>query len=144
MKKVSFLCKECSTELTDFLEELSEETLAFGTGETAVPLAHYVKLSQSWTYRDFISGRHAHHQYLSPDGDLIVFNSQDYLLNILDVHHHIAQKSSYGCCGWQPRNELNALCPNGHEIGTVHSDECWSSLVFRLSKEHVELVAINI
>jgi hypothetical protein len=136
MTQAAFLCKRCGAELTDFLGELGEEDLLFATGEATVPPGHYARLSRSWRYREFVRG------YVSADGDLLAFAAGDFLLNRADVRHQMSGKAVHGCCGWQPRDEPNALCANGHEIGTLHSDECWSAVVFRLLGQAVEVVAV--
>jgi hypothetical protein len=104
----------------------------------AVPRAKFIRLTVSWTYRDFVTGRKPDHTYVSEDGDVAAFGANDYLLNIEDVCHLVVAKAQYGCCGLQPRGELNATCPNGHAIGTIHSD-CWTPSIFRLDHNRVTL-----
>lgn len=143
MRQTAFLCNRCGVELTPILQEASEQELAPTTGCAAVAPGHYVELGESWTYRDFVTGRSPENQYVGTDGDLIAFAAGDYLLNFADVRHSIASNAAHGCCGLQPRDELNATCTNGHVIGTVHADECWSALVFRLTKRATEAVELE-
>src|SRR5262245_49174518 len=133
MRFLVFLCKKCGVELTDFLQELSPESLVFYKGEAAVSKTRYMKVKEPWTYEEFVEGRRSHSRRGFCESEQVVFQSGDYLLNILDVDHKIARGAFPGCCGWHPTDELNAECVNGHKIGAVHSDECWSSLVCRLS-----------
>jgi hypothetical protein len=137
MNHTAFMCKRCGAELTDFLQELSETSIFLETGKAMIPPAHFVRLTQAWSYREFVTGRKPDHHYPSADGDMIVFEAGDFLLNISDVSHLISKGAIHGCCGWQPRHEANSLCANRHEIGTIHSDECWSPVVFRLIRHAV-------
>jgi hypothetical protein len=138
MTQTAFVCRRCGAELTDFLDELDEGSLQFVAGEPVVPSGAYVRLSRPWSYRDFLKA--AAFNYLSSDGELVAFDAGDCLLNEADVRHRIAKGAVHGCCGWQPRDEANAVCLGGHAIGTLHSDECWSPIVFRLLGEAVEAI----
>lgn len=131
-----FSCATCGIELSEPLCQLPEDSLQFTIGDHALPAKRFIRLSSPWTYRDFFTGHQAGHGYLSPDGSLIAFEAGDYLLNIHDVNHGIFAHSRYGCCGFQPRNELNAHCSNGHPISSLHSD-CWAASVFRLAHRYI-------
>ena len=138
MKYAAFICKACGDELTDFLHRLDEAELKFERRESAVPAGGYFEITQPWTYQDFITDGGLRGHYISSDGDLIVIEPGDFLLNVADVQHRIAEGAVHGCCGWQPRNEPNATCANGHHVGTLHSDDCWSAIVFRVIGNKVD------
>ena len=139
--RTAFCCKECGVAFTDFLRPVSENSLRLTIGSAALPAGHFVRLSDAWRYHDFLTGRSANEHYQGADRDVIVFESGDYLLHIADVRHVMVANAAFGCCGYQPRDEINANCPNGHPLGTVHSD-CWAASVFRLSFRHVVLVEV--
>ncbi|WP_395372991.1 hypothetical protein [Marinicella sp. W31] len=139
----AFLCKTCQVDLTDFLKNVDESKLSFKSGEHALEKGHYVLLSTNWSYGDFFTNKSPSCHYLSEDGQLTAFTSGDILLNEKDVAFVIKEKAVFGCCGYQPRNEANAHCINGHEIGTVHSDTCWSTLVFRLISDNIVTVKLE-
>ena len=139
--RAAFLCKTCGEQLTDFLGSAAEASLDLRAGEAAVAQDRYVELARSWTYRDFIAGVDGSF-YVSPDGDIVAFSAGDFLLNVDAVRHAMKAGASFGCCGWQPRDEINATCANLHDIGTVHSD-CWASAVLRLRPDLVEKVLLD-
>ena len=134
-----FSCATCGIEVTEFLTQMPERLMRLEAQSSALPVGYFIRLSSSWTYRDFISGRQGGHNYLSADGDLVAFEAHDYLLNISDVRHLVSADAVHGCCGLQPRDELNATCPSGHPIGTIHSD-CWAASIFRLAHDHVNVI----
>ncbi len=134
-----FSCATCGVELTEFLSQMPEDELRFDVETPAVPRGNFIQVAFSWTYRDFVTGRKSGHTYGSADGDLVAFEANDYLLGIAEVRHLVVANARYGCCGLQPRAELNATCPNGHAIGTIHSD-CWAASVCRLAHTHVTQV----
>ena len=134
-----FSCAICSIEVTDFLTQMPERSLRIEAESSALPVGYFIRLSSRWTYRDFVTARKTGDTYLSADGNLVAFEADDYLLNINDVRHLVSANAVHGCCGFQPRDELNATCLNGHPIGTIHSD-CWAARVFRLAHDHVRIV----
>ena len=142
MEQRAFLCRLCGIELTDFLSPADQQALLFRRGEAAVPYGYYVRISRPSSYREFVSESSAD-QYTSPDGDEVAFATGDYLVNSESVRYRMSRGAAYGCCGPQPRGEANAVCANGHEVGTVHGDECWSPLVFRLLGAAVEVVTVG-
>jgi len=141
MRQTFFCCAACDVELTEFLTPLSETALDFEIGANAVPAGHFVQLSSAWTYRDFLAGRQLGYSGAPGNHDVIAFEADDLLLHIDDVSHLVMPKAAYGCCGLQPRGELNATCRNGHPIGTIHGD-CWAASVFRLAKSRVSVLAV--
>lgn len=136
MRHAAFACRICSAALTDFLRELPG-CAAANAGEPMVAAGHFVRVDRPWSYRDFVTGRREEVHYHSADGESVAFEVGDFLVDPADVQHRIGAGASYGCCGPQPRGEANAVCTNGHEIGTLHGDVCWSPLVFRLMRDAV-------
>jgi hypothetical protein len=137
-----FCCATCGVELTDFLTWLPLYQVQLEMNFPALPSGRYAVLDTPWTYRDFVTGGKTGFSYVSDEGDIICFDSGDYVLNIKDVRHLLGMGATYGCCGLQPRAELNATCVNGHPIGTIHSD-CWAALIFRLGRGHVRSFSLD-
>ena len=136
MRHAPFACRICPPALTDFLRE-RPACEAVSAGEPMVAAGHFVRVDRPWSYRDFVTGRRAEVRYLSADGEVVAFATGDFLLDAADVAHTLSPGARHGCCGPQPRGEANAVCTNGHEIGTLHGDACWSPLVFRLLRDAV-------
>lgn len=139
----AFLCRACEADVTGFLRPGTEPSCALERGVAVVPSGYFILVTRPWTYREFLAGPGGTWSYASGDGDIIAFERGDFLVNSGDVHHTVHPSASHGCCGWQPRGEPNALCANGHFIGTVHSDTCWSPQVFRLIHSLVCAVTVT-
>lgn len=142
MAATAFTCR-CGQDVTDFLTELDEGALAFSIGEWVVPRGYFVRLTRGLTYRDFVTCRDPRSQYVSADGERQAFDAGDLLVHAEDARLQMADHAVHGCCGWQPRDEPNVLCRDGHDIGTLHTDECWSPLVLRLKGGSVDAVTVR-
>jgi hypothetical protein len=138
----AFVCALCEVDITEALRPMAEAELAFRTGEAGVPRGHFAALSEPWSYPEFVTGRSAAHVHCGDEG-VIAFAAGDFLVHPDDARHRVMARATYGCCGPQPRGELNATCANDHPVGTLHGDECWSSLVFRLRGDRVEAIRLE-
>ncbi len=134
-----FVCMACNTELSPFLERIPAASLHLARDTAAVPPGQYAVLASPWSYRHFVTGGQPGSFYSGSDNDVVAFEAGDFLLHPDDVRHLVSKGAAFGCCGYQPREEMNATCPNGHPIGTLHSD-CWAAHIFRLSARHVHAV----
>jgi len=143
MSDAAFLCRRCSSELTDFLRELPEDEIVWEQGRQAVPAGCFVRVVRPWTYRELVTCRHPSMDYAAADGARIAIARDDYLLHAPDVRYEMKPGAFFGCCGLQPRDEANIRCANGHDVGTLHADECWAPLVLRLIAGMVEQVVVE-
>lgn len=134
---IAFTCRICGTELTDFLCEVDPAALDHTIGGAMVKPGRYVRtpvlMSREHLCRII--------KFLNSQGDDIVVQPADFLLNIADLRHQMHARANFGCCGYQGDAEANALCSNGHPIGTIHSD-CWHPSVARLIGKAVECVVV--
>jgi hypothetical protein len=133
----AFLCLRCGSELTDLLREQSEDEIVWEKGRQAVPVG------RRWTYREFVTCSDPGASYVTQDGARTAFTGGDFLLHQHDVRYTVKPGACVGCCGWQPRDEANIQCVNGHDVGTLHADECWAPLVLRLIAGMVEQVIVG-
>jgi hypothetical protein len=143
MNCAAFLCLRCGAEMTDFLRELPEDKIVWERGRQAVPAGCFVRVTRPWTYREFVTCGDPSTAYVADDGARIALASGDYLVNEVDVRHMMKPGAFFGCCGWQPRDEANIQCAKGHDVGTLHADECWAPRVLRLIAGTVEQVVVD-
>jgi len=143
MNDAAFLCLCCGTELTDFLRELPEDEIVWERGRQVIPAGYFVRVVRPWTYGEFVTCRDPGIKYVAEDAARIAIARDDYLLNPFDVRHGMKPKAFFGCCGWQPRDEANIQCAKGHDIGTLHADECWAPRVLRLIAGTVEQIVVD-
>jgi hypothetical protein len=136
-----FCCLDCGCELTDLLQPMPDSRLVITAQVPAVASGRYVELDADWEYCAFVRrslGVAALHD--AREG-LLIFRAGDILLNPADVRHRVAADARHGCCGYDPGNQLNALCPNGHPVGALHT-ECTLPTVFRLDRTRVAEVPL--
>lgn len=143
MPKSAFVCRVCGEVVADFLAEIPIDALRWATGVWAVPPGAFARLPRDVAYQEFVTCNAAGRTYASRESDVTAFRRGDALVHEQDGRFRVRRDARPGCCGLHPEAELNVTCLNGHSVGTLHSDECWSPLVLRLSSKEVEEVTVE-
>ncbi len=134
----AFVCRTCGCDLTDFLSDEDQSSLAPGNIRGAmIEPGRFVRITQSIPKQQFFGMTFGS----AEEGATAIVRPGDFIVNVADLGHQMQSRAKFGCCGYQGGTEANALCSNGHPVATIHSD-CWHAAFARLIGESVDSVAV--
>jgi hypothetical protein len=139
--RTAFTCR-CGAQITDFLEAALEAAPTLSVGAWVVAPGAFLRAAHALTYAEFVTCG-SPSRYRGEDSERLAIAAGDVLVHPDGACFTMAAGASHGCCGWQPRGEPNVLCTDGHPIGTLHADVCWSPLVLRLHHASVEGLTLS-
>ena len=105
MRTIKIYCKECKSEITSELTEISESMLFWDENNQNI----------------IQKGKFSFLENPKSNNKRIIV-----ALDVYNLKNHSDINRFAGCCGSDGGNGLNKLCLNGHEVATEVSD-CWTA-----------------